>query len=53
MFSNMSEIKKKYKQLSFISDEWFPRIKKIFVNYRNNKCDVVFAAIDGMVYGIR
>ena len=47
----MSELKKKYKQLSSISDEWFPRIKKIFLSYRYNRYDVIFDTIDEKVYG--
>ena len=48
----MSELQEKYKQLSLISDEWFPRIKKIFINSRFFNCDVIFVTNDDMVYAI-
>ena len=47
----MSELKDKYKQLSSISEKWFPPIKKIFIISQNDEWDVVFVTIDDMVYG--
>ena len=47
----MRELQKKYKQLSSISDEWFPRIKKIFITSRFDKYDVIFTTNDEKVYG--
>ena len=47
----MSELRNKYKQLSTISDVWFPRIKKIFITSHFDNCDVIFVTIEDMVYG--
>ena len=47
----MNILKKKFKQLSCIINEWFPRIKKIFINSRINNCDVIFTTNDDIVYG--
>ena len=44
-------MKNKYKQLSSISDESFPRIKKIFINNFKDEWDVIFVTNDDMVYG--
>ena len=46
----MSELKLKYKILSTISDEWFPRIKKLIITSRIGKCDVFFVTNDEKVY---
>ena len=57
LISDMSELKKKYKQLSSISEEWFPRIKKLFISSRIEPYDdilgwdVIFATNDDKVYG--
>ena len=50
-FSDMRELQKKYRQLSVISDDWFPRIKKIFISSSDQKYDVIFTTNDDMVYG--
>ena len=52
----MSELKKKYKQLSSISEKLFPRIKKIFITSRfdkwvTDKWNVIFTTNDDMIYG--
>ena len=48
----MKELKLKYRQLSSLSDEWIPRIKKIFcITSVYNKCDVIFTTNDEKVYG--
>ena len=41
----------KYKTLSSVRDVWFPRIKKIFINSFNDKCDVIFVTNEDIVYG--
>ena len=41
----------KYKQLSSISDEFFPRIKKIFISPFDQRREVIIVTTDDMVYG--
>ena len=47
----MSELRDKYKQLSTISDEWIPRIKKVFITSQFDEWDVIFVTNGGKVYG--
>ena len=51
LFSDLLNLKLKYKKLSSISDEWFLRIKKIFIKSDYNRSDVIFVTNDDMVYG--
>ena len=47
----MSELQNKYRQLSSISNEWFPRIKKVFISSYSGRYDVIFTTNDEKVYG--
>ena len=51
LFTDLSELKLNYKQLSSINDHWLPRMKKIFITTFNLKCDVIFVTNDDTVYG--
>ena len=51
LFTDLSELKLKYQQLSSINDHWLPRMKKIFITSRDCVCDVIFVTNDDTVYG--